>query len=100
MRINEKAFLMLGFFYFVINVTFGQDQKLADSLVVLYNSGSYEEDELVILANIAIEETNLDKKMEFSDLLISKASMAPSYNYLYQGYLQKGNALQFKGNNA
>ena len=100
MRINKKAYLILGFFYFAINVTFGQDQKLADSLVAAYNSGAYEEDELVILSNIAIEETNLDKKIAFSELLISKASMAPSYNYLYQGYLQKGNALQFKGNNA
>ena len=100
MRINKKAYLILGFFYFAINVTFGQDQKLADSLVAAYNSGAYEEDELVILSNIAIEETNLDKKIAFSELLISKASMAPSYNYLYQGYLQKGNALQFNGNNA
>ncbi|MEB8345386.1 tetratricopeptide repeat protein [Flavobacteriaceae bacterium KMM 6898] len=51
--------------------------------------------------NIAKEETNPDRKIEFSKLLIAKAAKdsSSSYSFLYTGYLQKGNAQLFKGNN-
>ncbi|MGB5369819.1 MAG: adenylate/guanylate cyclase domain-containing protein [Flavobacteriaceae bacterium] len=72
---------------------------MADSLIVQYNAGKYS-DELDILTEIAIEETNPDRKLEFSELLIKRASIDSSFNFLYNGYLQKGYALQFKGQNA
>jgi len=52
------------------------------------------------LTKIVSEETNPDRQLEFSELLISKASIDSSFNYLYTGYLQKGNAHYYKGNNA
>jgi class 3 adenylate cyclase len=100
MSVNEKACLIIGFFCFTSYFASAQDQKLADSLIRQYNSGSYPDDELVILSKIVLEETNPDITLKFSELLISKASKDSSINYLYHGYLQKGNAHQFKGDNA
>ena len=96
---KHKAYFIIGFFCFISYIVIGQNQKLADSLIVLYASGTYVEDELDILKRIAAEETNPDKKLEFSELLINKASIDSSFNFLYNGYLQKGYALQFKGQN-
>lgn len=98
--IKENAYLIIGFFCcFMTFFAFGQDQKLADSLILEFNSGNYINSELDILGKIVLEETDPDKVLDFSELLISKASKDSSYNYLYQGYLQKGNALKYKGNN-
>ncbi len=94
---KKKAYLIICFLY--PTFSFGQDQKLADSLIKVYHSVSDKTDELYLLSKIILEETNPNKTLEFSELLISKASMDSSFNYLYQGYLQKGNALKYQGNN-
>jgi class 3 adenylate cyclase len=100
MSFKRKAYFLIGFFIITTFFVIGQDQKLADSLIMQYNSGTYSVDELSILGMIAQEETNLDIKLKFSELLIAKAAKDSSFNFLHKGYLQKGNALQFKGNNA
>ena len=100
MSFKEKAYLTIGLFCFVFNSAISQDQRMADSLIAVYNSESFEGDELDILVRIVQEETNPDKNLEFSELLISRAAALDSTHYLYQGYLQKGNALHLKGNNS
>ena len=100
MCIKSKAYCLIGFFCFASSFVTGQDQKIADSLINQYNSGLYSDNELIILGKIGIEETNPERKLRFSELLIAKAIKDSSFNFLYQGYLQKGNALQLKGNNA
>ncbi|GGW44444.1 adenylate/guanylate cyclase domain-containing protein [Arenibacter certesii] len=97
--IKKLAYVTIGFFCFSICFSFGQDQKLADSLILEYNSKSHGDNDLEILSRITVEETNPDKIIAFSEMLIAKAAEDSLYNYLYQGYLQKGNAHQFKGNN-
>jgi class 3 adenylate cyclase len=94
----RKAYYLIGFLWFTTYYAYGQNQKLADSLIMQYNSGNYLH-ELELLREIAFEETNPDKKLEFSELLINKASIDSSFNFLHSGYLQKGYALQFKGQN-
>jgi len=98
--ILKKAYYLIGFFYFISYITFGQDQKLADSLIAIYESGSFPDEDLVLLRNIAEEETNPERQLEFSELLIEKASKDSLFEFLHSGYLQKGNAHQFLGNNA
>ncbi len=101
MSINRKAYILIGFFSLATILASGQqDRKLADSLISLYNSGTYQEEELDLLAKIAEAETNPDTALEFTELLINKASKDSSYYLLHKGYLQRGNALQFKGDNA
>ena len=93
------------FLILLVNVSFSQNQKESDSLIQLYKSGDYKETELEILNLIANEESKPDRKLEYADLLIEKAShllnekvsIDSVYNYLYNGHLQKGNALRLSG---
>lgn len=94
---NIKAYFTIGFFSLVVNCGIAQNQKLADSLIHAYNTGSYDGNEFVILKNIASNETNPERKLEFSELLIEKGSADSLFNFLHVGYLQKGNALRIKG---
>ena len=93
-------YLLIGFFCIIFNVVIAQDQKLADSLIILYESGNYQQNELELLRKISTEETNPDRKIEFSELLIKKAAGDSVFYYRQSGYLQKGNAFNLKGNNA
>ncbi len=95
-----KAYFTIGFFCFVGLLARSQDQKLADSLIRVYETGTYSEDERDLLAQIAAEETNPEKQLEYSELLLARAAEDSSYTFLQQGYLQKGNALKYQGNNA
>lgn len=94
---NIKAYFTIGFFSLVVNCGIAQNQKLADSLIHAYNTGSYDGNEFVILKNIASNETNPERKLEFSELLIEKGRADSLFNFLHVGYLQKGNALRIKG---
>jgi class 3 adenylate cyclase len=93
-------YLLIGFLCFNSLQVGAQDQKMADSLVLIYESGNYAEDELVLLNNICINEQNPDRKLFFTDVLINKASKDSLIKFLYSGYLHKGNALLDKGNNS
>lgn len=101
MSLKRKAYFSIGFFCLAISLAMGQqDQILADSLIIQYQSGSYEESELDLLSKISEAETNPDRLLTFSNLLINKASKDSSFYFLHKGYLQKGNALKFRGDNA
>ncbi len=101
MIFKRKAYyLLIGFFCLISTITFGQEQKLADSLVILYNSGLYEEEEEVILLNIAVNEMNPDKRLLYSEKLIYRAYKDSLFYYLHKGFLEKGNAQRDKGNYA
>lgn len=75
-----------------------QNQILADSLVKYYESGEYTPEELLdLLADIASNIPDPDQSLFYSDLLLEKAIAADSNQYLYTVYLQRGNALETKG---
>ena len=95
----HKAYFLIGFLSLISYLSFGQNQKLADSLKEQYHSGVFAGSELNILETISEEETNSTTQIEYSDLLIKKASQDSLFTYLYSGYLQKGNAYTLKGDN-
>ncbi len=99
MPINRKSHRLIGFFCFITFFVICQDQELADSLIYLYNSKSYQDNELVLLRRIAESESNPARTLEFAELLIDKASKDSLFEFLNSGYLQKGNALLKQGNN-
>ena len=99
LSVSRKALCLLGFSCFITYFIFGQNQKLADSLIMQYNSGAYSGNELIILREISIEETNPNDKLKFSESLIQKASKDSVFEFLQYGFLQKGNALILMGNN-
>ncbi len=98
--IKGKAYCLIGLFFLVSHYGAGQDQQLADSLLLVYKNGSYLGDELSLLKRIADVESNPEKQLEISELLIDKAAKDSLINFLQDGYAQKGNALKNLGNNA
>lgn len=96
--ILKKVYLLIGFFCLLSIASFAQDQKLSDSLIKIYKTGDYEqENELEILQTIAESETDTEKLLTYSLQLIVAAKTADSAIYEFSGYLQKGNAYQLKG---
>jgi class 3 adenylate cyclase len=97
---NKAFYLLIGCLCVVSHGVLSQDQPVADSLILDYNSGKYSNgNEFEMLIKIAQNETNPDTKLYYSELLIAKASKDSILEYLQRGYLQKGYALSNKGNN-
>lgn len=100
MAFASKARFIMGFFFLVSSCGFAQDQNLADSLIYVYKSASFNKKyELGIIKQIAENEQNPENKLEFSKLLIDKAAKTDSLDYLLSGYLQQGHSLRDMGNN-
>ncbi|WP_282042604.1 adenylate/guanylate cyclase domain-containing protein [Winogradskyella flava] len=102
MIIKIKTYIVcIGLFFFSIEDTNCQNQKKADSIKSVYRSGNYAKPEYVMLNRIIESETNQDSALFYANILISKAySIKPkdsSLKVLRVGYLEKGNALLYKG---
>lgn len=98
--IFSKAYIQIGFFacfYCFCSSLFAQDQKLSDSLEIVYSSGDYnKENELKLLQELAESETNADKILTYALLLITKAKEAGSSDNEFLGYLRQGDAYRLK----
>lgn len=98
LKFKKNVRLFLGVLFFWTSVGYGQNQAKADSLEVIYNSGAFaEEERLSLLSQLAATHTNPDVTLRYSEELISRAMALDSLRSLYNGYLQKGNALRLKG---
>jgi class 3 adenylate cyclase len=94
---NVTACLITGFFCLFYLNTFSQNQKLSDSLEIVYNNKTFApQDELDILRQLVGTGSNNDKKLFFCEKLIKKATELDSSKYIYIGYLQKGNTYRLK----
>ena len=80
----------MGLFCLFTCMLFGQNQKLSDSLIVVYESGSFSENELDLLGRIIKHGQDPEKLLEYSELMILKASKDSLFEYLRAGFLQKG----------
>lgn len=93
----KKACLSLGFFTILCANTHCQNQKLADSIESIYLKGNFEEqDRLNILKKLAANYGDTEKKLAYSLELIRTAQALDSADYLFSGFLEKGNALRLK----
>ncbi|WP_179019545.1 adenylate/guanylate cyclase domain-containing protein [Winogradskyella forsetii] len=105
MSIKIKTYIThIGLFFFVIQNVFSQNQKEADRLKNTYKTEKYQVPEYVMLHRIIQSETNQDSALFYSEALIEKAiTIKPkdsSLKFSRIGYLEKGNALLFKGDNS
>ncbi len=74
-----------------------QSQSIIDSLETTYNKGIYEpQQKLLLLKELAINHPNADRALYFSQQLIEAAQAVDSIEYLFQGYLEQGNAYRLK----
>ncbi|WP_415583337.1 adenylate/guanylate cyclase domain-containing protein [Flavobacterium frigoris] len=76
-----------------------QEQKIADSLTVIYKKGNLNKmDKFELLRNLSFNEINdLDLSLRYADELIALSSAENNYLYLHRGYYQKGNKHRLAG---
>lgn len=100
MFLNRKAYyFLIGLFCFTSSIVSGQDQKLADSLLTIYQEGKLEGlEKLELLRNLSFNEIhNLDASIRYAEELITLAEQEGNYLYLHRGYIQKGNSHRLAG---
>ncbi len=79
--------------------SFGQNEFRADSLIQVYESGSYDPAlKLKILSGITVNLPDPDRILAYSDTMMTEAVRLDSTKYIFNSHLQTGNALQQKGN--
>jgi len=95
----KAYYLLISFFYFTQTIA-GQDQKVADSLAIIYKNNKIPDtSKLELLRNLAFNErTDLDLGIKYADELISLSTKLGNNLYLHRGYLQKGNKKRLQGN--
>lgn len=97
---RSKALLSgMGFFCMLFGSSFSQDQKIADSLAIVYEQNNLDDTlKLVLLRNLAFNEVkNLQKAVVYADELIRLSQEHDNLYLLSGGYLQKGNKKRMLG---
>lgn len=101
MDFNFKySFTIALFVFFVaISTISAQEQKVADSLVKIYQKGNIKNAEkLELLRNLSFNEVNnLKLSLRYAEELIALSKLENNYLYLHRGYFQKGNKLRLIG---
>ncbi|HSP82118.1 MAG TPA: tetratricopeptide repeat protein, partial [Gillisia sp.] len=97
MKLKGTFWFLLALLSWALYPVAAQNPALADSLIEVYQ-GEPRDNEMELLKTIATNLNNPDKKLKYSEMLISKAAEDSVYEFLQSGYLQRGNALQLKGN--
>lgn len=100
LHLKKAYYLTIGFFFVVMSFSFGQDQKVADSLSIIYKENILSGNEkLELLRNLSFNELNdLELALKYADELIAISKLENNYLYLHRGYLQKGNSYFDSGN--
>lgn len=86
--------------YFFQVFAFAQEQKVADSLVKIYNRDKFlnNSEKLELLRNLSFNEVNNSALgLQYAEELIALSKAEKNYLYLYRGYYQKGNKLRLAG---
>ena len=98
---NHSFRSYLTLLYFILNSVFliAQDQRIADSLAVVYSDNKVSGEEALFLLNkLAFNEINdPDLRLKYAEELIQLATILNNYEYLYKGYFQKGNCHKYMG---
>ncbi|MDH3711485.1 MAG: tetratricopeptide repeat protein [Cyclobacteriaceae bacterium] len=100
MLFKERAYyLIVGFLCLIVYTTAAQDQRIADSLAVIYKNGQLEGTErLELLRNLSFNELHDPAlSLKYAEELITLAQAENNDLYLYRGYIQKGNNHKLTG---
>ena len=91
--------LWIGFACLISQYIYGQDQKVADSLVKIYQKNNLSDTaQLHLLADLSFNEVrNLGLALQYTEKLISLSRASGNNFYLSQGYFQKGNKKRLSG---
>lgn len=98
MDLKIRAWLALGFLLIICNTVNGQNQKIVDSLELIYEEGNYEEGRrLEILYNLAKDHPDPEWMLFYSAELLDVARELNSSLYIFRGYLETGTGYRLKG---
>lgn len=101
MFFNKKVycFLQICLFSLGFHSLLAQDQRIADSLKIIYDQNILKDTaKLELLRQLSFNElNNLDLAISYSDELISLSELANNNNYLFHGYYASGNKYRTKG---
>jgi adenylate cyclase len=100
MRIINKAYyFIIGLIVLLSFHSHSQDQKVADSLKIIYfNDELTGIDKLELLRNLAFNEVNdVDLALKYAEELIALSESENNYLYIFRGFYQKGNSYLFAG---
>ncbi len=95
-----KAYCWIVSFIFIASFNIsGQDQKVADSLAVIYYQGtSNDTEKLELLRNLAFNEVkDLNLALKYAEELITLSQKKGNDLYLHRHYFQKGNKKRLFG---
>jgi signal transduction histidine kinase len=97
-RASVTYYLTGLFCLFLVNVS-AQDQKIADSLVKIYQQDVLKDTaKLDLLLNLSFNETHdLSLALRYAEELISQSAEAENNRYLHAGYFLKGNKKKLSG---
>lgn len=98
---NRKVcYILIAFFFFFIVSIAAQDQRVADSLAIIYRADTVQGlAKLDLLYSLSFDENeDFNQKMDYAEELIALSRQDDNASYLAKGYFQKGNASQFIGN--
>ena len=99
-RFNMNAYyLLIGLFCLCYQPISAQDQRVADSLALIYNRNEVVGiEKLELLRDLSFnEKSDPDLAMEYAEELIRLSELQNEQNFLFSGYLQKGFKHNFKG---
>ena len=84
---------MIGLFCFLINSSVAQDQRIADSLKIIYNQDILKDSlKLDLLSQLSFNELNdLDLALKYTEELISLSKLVNDHGQLFNGYYASGN---------
>jgi len=95
----KRYYLLIGFLLLIPLFGYGQDQKVADNLIEIYQRGvPNKQERMELLKKLAFNESNdLEAALKYSNELIEIATAEKSDRYIYEGHLNKGYAYRLLG---
>ncbi|MEO6290927.1 MAG: ATP-binding protein [Ginsengibacter sp.] len=97
---DKFCYCLVGLLFLTTFSTSAQQQKVADSLVRIYEANTLSDSaRLELLRQLSFNEVNnLRLSLRYAEELISEASRQGNEKYLFHGYFQKGNKQRLLGN--
>jgi len=92
-------FLLLCFLCLILPGVYSQDQKVADSLALIYNKGKLNDTaRLELLLELSFNEVkDLNLSLKYAEELIKLSIKTKNSKFLHSGYFQKGNKKRLSG---
>jgi len=96
---RKYCFLLISVLLLIFPAVYGQNQKLADSLKVIYNTEHLKDTaRLDLLRKLSFNEVkDLNLSLKYAEELISLSKKSGNNRYLFAGYFQKGNKKRLFG---